>query len=128
MRAVRLSLGGRPGAAGGRFDRCQGGRIDWVNTAQPAPLVLRGQRYDASRPAVMGIINRTADSFYAAARYADLGQVLARADQMVAEGADIIDVGGVRAGQQGEWVDEATEIDQVLPLLRPCAGAIRRSC
>lgn len=65
----------------------------------------------------MGIINRTVDSFYAPARYIDLDHAMQRAAVMISEGVDIIDVGGVRAGQQGEWVDEATEVDRVRPFL-----------
>lgn len=84
---------------------------------QPAPLVLRGLLFDAGRPAVMGIINRTPDSFYASARYLDDDAALARAVEMVAEGVDLIDVGGVRAGQEGEWIDEATEIARVRPFV-----------
>ncbi len=83
----------------------------------PAPLILRGQRFDAARPAVMGIINRTPDSFYAPARHASVDSAVARAAAMVAEGVSIVDVGGVRAGQEGEWVDAAEEIDRVRPLL-----------
>ena len=83
-----------------------------------APLVLGGRTFDARRPAVMGIINRTPDSFFSAARFASLDAALARAREMVAEGVDLIDVGGVRAGQEGGWVDEAEEIDRVRPLLR----------
>ena len=83
----------------------------------PAPLILRGQRFDAARPAVMGIINRTPDSFYAPARHASVDSAVARAAAMVAEGVDIVDVGGVRAGQEGEWVDAAEEVERVRPLL-----------
>ncbi len=88
----------------------------------PAPLILRGQRFDAARPAVMGIINRTPDSFYAPARHASVDSAVARAAAMVAEGVDIVDVGGVRAGQEGEWVDAAEEVERVRPLL----AALRR--
>ncbi len=83
-----------------------------------AALVLRGRRFDASRPAVMGIVNRTPDSFYAAARYTDLEPGLAAVDRLLAEGADIIDVGGVRAGQEGEVVGAQAEIERVRPFLR----------
>lgn len=83
----------------------------------PAALILRGQRFDAARPAVMGIINRTPDSFYAPARHASVDSAVARAAAMVAEGVDIVDVGGVRAGQEGEWVDAAEEVERVRPLL-----------
>jgi dihydropteroate synthase len=65
----------------------------------------------------MGIVNRTPDSFYAAARYTDFGPGLAAVDRLVAEGADLIDVGGVRAGQQGERVTAEEELRRVRPFL-----------
>ena len=71
----------------------------------------------------MGIINRTSDSFYAPARYEDAAGVVARASAMVAEGVSIVDVGGVRAGQEGEWVDAAAEIARVKPAL----GALKEA-
>ncbi|GAA4901349.1 dihydropteroate synthase [Tessaracoccus lubricantis] len=83
----------------------------------PAPLVLGGRRFDASRPAVMGIINRNSDSFYSPARYADATAAVERARQMIDEGVDIIDIGGVRAGQEGDWVTGTEEIQRVLPVL-----------
>ena len=85
--------------------------------APTVPLVLRGRRFDAAHPAVMGIINRTPDSFYAAARFTDLAPALDAVDRMLAEGADVIDVGGVRAGQEGEVVDASAEIERVRPFL-----------
>lgn len=83
----------------------------------PTPLTLRGRSFSAANPAVMGIVNRTPDSFYASARYDDLDRAAAAVDQLVADGADLIDVGGVRAGQQGDWVEAGQEIERVLPLL-----------
>lgn len=81
------------------------------------PLVLRGQVFDASRPAVMAIVNRTSDSFFANNRHADLDSAKAALDRAVEAGADIVDVGGVRAGQEGEQVDAQQEMDRVLPFL-----------
>lgn len=90
----------------------------WPSPPVPTPvLVLRGRRYDASAPAVMGIVNLTPDSFYAAARYSDPASALAAVDRLVAEGADLVDVGGVRAGQQGEEVSAAQEVERVRPFL-----------
>ena len=83
----------------------------------PAALVLRGRRYDAARPAVMAIINRTRDSFWPGNRHADDDSARAALDRAVELGADIVDVGGVRAGQEGEWVDAAEEIRRVIPFL-----------
>jgi dihydropteroate synthase len=83
-----------------------------------SPLTLRGRTFDAARPAVMAIINRTSDSFYAPARHADLDDALARLDQVVGEGADIVDVGAVRAGQEGEHVSAEDEVERLTPFLR----------
>ena len=88
-----------------------------VHLVEPTPLVLRGRRFDAAAPAVMGIVNRTPDSFWGGNRHADLGSALRALEVAVHAGADIVDVGGVRAGQEGEWVDEATEIARVVPFL-----------
>ncbi|WP_151525959.1 dihydropteroate synthase [Serinicoccus kebangsaanensis] len=89
----------------------------------PPALVLRGQRFDAGRPAVMAIVNRTRDSFWSGNRHATLEDALTTLRTAVAEGADIVDVGGVRAGQEGESVDAAEEIDRVLPFLEAARRA-----
>ncbi len=83
----------------------------------PAALVVRGRRYDAARPAVMAIINRTRDSFWPGNRHADDDSARRALDTAVELGADIVDVGGVRAGQEGEWVDAQEEIRRVVPFL-----------
>ncbi|MDE9367667.1 dihydropteroate synthase [Luteipulveratus sp. YIM 133132] len=81
------------------------------------PLVLRGQRFDSGRPAVMAIVNRTPDSFWSGNRHADLDSARRALDEAVERGADIVDVGGVRAGQEGEQVDAQEEIRRVVPFL-----------
>lgn len=65
----------------------------------------------------MAIVNRTTDSFFAGNRYRDDESAFAAVDSALAEGADIIDVGGVRAGQEGERVSAQEEIDRVVPFL-----------
>lgn len=80
-------------------------------------LVLRGRRFDAGRPAVMAIVNRTRDSFFVTAGADALEPALDALAAAVASGADIVDVGGVRAGQEGEWVDVPTEVARVRPFL-----------
>lgn len=67
-----------------------------------------------TRAVVMGILNRTPDSFYDKGTYFDFDEFLAKADQLVADGADFLDVGGVKAGP-GEEVGEAEEMDRVVP-------------
>jgi dihydropteroate synthase len=68
------------------------------------------------RALVMAIVNRTPDSFYdRGATFAD-AEAMARVDAAVAEGADIVDVGGVKAGP-GPEVDVAEEIRRVVPFV-----------
>jgi dihydropteroate synthase len=66
--------------------------------------------------AVMAIINRTPDSFYDRGATFALEDALAAADRALAEGADWLDVGGVKAGP-GPEVSEADELDRVLPVI-----------
>ena len=69
-------------------------------------LALGDAEYDVThRALVMGILNRTPDSFYDAGRYYDFDEFLAKAAALVADGADFLDVGGVKAGP-GEPVGE----------------------
>ena len=89
-----------------------------VALSRPARLVLRGRRFDAASPAVMAIVNRTPDSFFSGSRHHDLEAAKAAVSDAVESGADIVDIGGVRAGQEGEAVDAAMELDRVMPLLQ----------
>jgi dihydropteroate synthase len=66
-----------------------------------------------SRTLVMGILNRTPDSFYDHGATFELDSLLQRAALLVEQGADILDVGGVKAGP-GPPVDEAEELDRVV--------------
>ncbi|MDM7855673.1 dihydropteroate synthase [Cellulomonas alba] len=85
----------------------------------PAPgavLRLRGRELGPERTVVMAVVNRTPDSFYAPARFDDASAdaAVARAEE---EGADILDIGGVRAGR-GPRVSVQEELDRIVPLLR----------
>jgi dihydropteroate synthase len=64
----------------------------------------------------MGILNRTPDSFYDGGRYWDLDAFFSRAARLAADGADVLDVGGVKAGP-GPEVGEAEEMDRVVPVV-----------
>jgi dihydropteroate synthase len=68
------------------------------------------------RALVMGILNRTPDSFYDRGATFDLDDLIRRAAQLIADGADVLDVGGVKAGP-GPDVDEAEELDRVVPTI-----------
>jgi dihydropteroate synthase len=87
-------------------------------------LSLGDARYDVTRRAlVMGILNRTRDSFFAPAATFERDAFLARAEQLVLEGADLLDVGGVKAGP-GDEVSEAEELERVVPAI----GWLREIC
>ena len=69
-----------------------------------------------NRTLVMGILNRTPDSFYDRGATYDADRLLRRAEQLVHEGADVLDIGGVKAGP-GPDVDEGEELDRVVPTI-----------
>jgi dihydropteroate synthase len=81
-----------------------------------AELALGGRRYDLdTRVLVMGILNRTRDSFYDRDAHWRLDDLLRRAEQLVDDGADLLDIGarpggvGVRAVSEAEETDLITE-------------------
>lgn len=85
-------------------------------------LTLGDRTFDvATRALVMGILNRTTDSFYDKGAYFAMDRFLARAEQLVAEGADLLDVGGVKAGP-GPEVTEDEELDRVIPAVEALRG------
>lgn len=67
-----------------------------------------------TRTLVMGILNRTPDSFYDAGETFQLDALVRRAGELVDQGADLLDIGGVKAGP-GPEVGEAEELDRVIP-------------
>ncbi|WP_280458406.1 dihydropteroate synthase [Nocardia carnea] len=82
---------------------------------RPAPT-LCGRTVAADRALVMAIVNRTPDSFYdRGATFGD-SAALAAVDRAVGEGADLVDIGGVKAGP-GETVDAAEEARRVVPFV-----------
>ena len=76
------------------------------------PLRLGAREFGEREFAVMAIVNRTPDSFFDRGATFDVEAALDRVDQVVAEGADIVDIGGVKAGP-GPEVDEAEEMRRV---------------
>jgi dihydropteroate synthase len=86
-------------------------------------LDLPRRRLDlARRAAVMGIVNRTPDSFYDRGATYAFDVALAHARRLVAQGADIVDVGGVKGGP-GDEVSVAAELDRVVPFVEALRAA-----
>jgi dihydropteroate synthase len=77
----------------------------------------------AARALVMGIANRTPDSFFDKGSYFAFDSFLEHCERLVAEGADLIDIGGVKAGA-GDEVSEAEELDRVVPAVEAAAARL----
>jgi dihydropteroate synthase len=75
-----------------------------------------------NRPVVMGILNVTPDSFSDGGRFAAPDTAVAHALQMVADGADIVDVGGESTRPGSAPLDAATEIARTAPVIRAIAA------
>ena len=85
-------------------------------------LICGKHLLDLSRPVVMGILNTTPDSFSDGGSYYEenslsLNLVLRRAEQMLEEGAKIIDVGGESTRPGAASVSEQQELDRVIPVV-----------
>lgn len=68
-------------------------------------------------PVIMGILNVTPDSFSDGGQYADMTDAIGRAEQMTAEGASIIDVGGESTRPGAQRIDAQTELARVIPVI-----------
>ena len=80
-------------------------------------LQLPTRTLDLSRPVVMGVLNVTPDSFSDGGRYRSVDAALARAREMVEEGAAIVDVGGESTRPGATPVGEAEELERVVPVV-----------
>lgn len=80
-------------------------------------------QFDLSRPLVMGIVNVTPDSFSDGGSHATRDAALAHARQLIAEGADMLDIGGESTRPGAQPVGVQQELDRVLPVIEGLRGA-----
>src|SRR5260370_14092213 len=81
-------------------------------------MLLRARQFTLTfpRPAlVMGVVNVTPDSFSDGGKFFDPGAAVEHALELIAEGADIIDIGGESTRPQARPVSQAEELRRVLP-------------
>ncbi|TVQ96604.1 MAG: dihydropteroate synthase [Spirochaetaceae bacterium] len=71
-----------------------------------------------TKPLVMGILNATPDSFYSGSRIEAGPDAVERARRMIADGADLLDVGGESSRPGSDYVDADEEISRVVPVIR----------
>lgn len=77
-------------------------------------LNCKGRLLLVDKPLVMGIINATPDSFYAGSRQQSLDDILRQAEQMLEEGADILDIGGQSTRPGSEVIGAEDELQRVI--------------
>ena len=79
----------------------------------------RGKKIElGKRTLIMGILNVTTDSFSDGGDYADIEKAVARAKEMIEEGADIIDVGGMSTRPGHEEISVELEMKRVIPVIK----------
>lgn len=83
---------------------------------------IKGQLVSLDKPLVMGILNCTPDSFFTGSRMQSEREIAARANEIIAQGGDMIDVGACSTRPGGAVVSEAEERDR----LRHCLAIVRR--
>jgi dihydropteroate synthase len=76
-----------------------------------------GYPWEGDRTAVMGILNVTPDSFHDGGEYDAVEDAVARAEQMVEDGVDVVDVGGESTRPGADPVSVEEELDRVLPVV-----------
>jgi len=78
---------------------------------------LKGTLRIVEKPLVMGILNITPDSFYAGSRLLNEAAWMGKAEKMIAEGADILDIGGQSTRPGSERISAGEELNRVIPVL-----------
>lgn len=86
-------------------------------------LISRNKTLLFDRPALMGILNVTPDSFSDGGRYNQMDEALQHCEQMIADGADFIDIGGCSTRSNNAIATESEEMERVIPILE----AIRKA-
>lgn len=91
-------------------------------------LRFNGSLISLDRPAVMGIINLTPDSFYASGRQSTVDQALQIAEAMLTDGATFLDVGGQSTRPGAQRLDAETEAERVVPVIEALARRFPETC
>ena len=96
---------------------------------EPFSITVRGRLVEFRRPAVMGILNITPDSFYDGGRHLAPADMLAHAHRLLDDGADIIDLGAA-SSRPGAALpspdDEAARLTEAIRLLRDYEGSCEK--
>lgn len=88
-----------------------------LNKMKQTILKCADKQLNFETPVIMGILNVTPDSFSDGGRYTSLDKALRQAEQMVVDGAAIIDIGGESTRPGAQPVNEQQELDRVIPVI-----------
>ncbi len=78
----------------------------------------KGYLLDLSKPVVAGILNVTPDSFYDGGKYTEIETIKIRAEQIITEGAGIIDIGAFSSRPGAKQISEKEELNRLIPVLK----------
>ena len=84
-------------------------------------LNCKGRLLVVDKPLVMGIINTTPDSFFSGSRFNGVNEIVAEVENMLNDGADIIDIGGQSTRPGSELISADEEIKRVVPAIKAIA-------
>lgn len=85
---------------------------------QKLSLNIRGDLMSLSKPRIMGILNLTPDSFYDGGRNNDPVSALKKAEKMLAESSDILDLGAYSSRPGAEHISEQEELERLIPIVK----------
>ena len=84
---------------------------------------LNGRLIDLSKPVVMGILNVTPDSFFDGGKYKTQKKIIERAEEILEQGATIIDIGAISTRPGAEIISTKEEIERLLPAVKAVRNA-----
>lgn len=84
---------------------------------------VKGNLLDLSSPKIMGILNITPDSFYKESRISKAEDIVSKVETMLAEGMDIVDVGGYSSRPGAKVISEIEELSRVVPIIKIISDA-----
>ncbi|MDD2288703.1 MAG: dihydropteroate synthase, partial [Bacteroidales bacterium] len=81
-------------------------------------LNINGRLINIDKPLVMGILNLTEDSFYDGGKYNNFDTAIQRAEEIIKNGGEIIDIGACSTRPGAELVSPKEEISRIIPVLK----------
>lgn len=82
---------------------------------------FKGRLISLDKPLIMGVINVSPDSFFAGSRKTDVTSILIKAEQMLDEGADLLDIGAMSSRPGAEIITETEELARIIPAVSSVA-------